>query len=174
MRFTLELALPVLGQTPLVLEAMFSGLGEDWTSQSEDPGAWTPSQVVGHLTSIEESDWIDRTRVILEQDPHRVFEPIDREAGFKRYEGVNLPDLLQRFASLRNSNLRVLTSLVHPEDLGKRGVHPDFGEVRLDQLLATWVVHDLNHISQIVKTMAKQFSEAVGPWRANLPIIDVP
>jgi len=172
MNFSLEAAVPMLRQTPIVLEAMLSGLAEEWTFRSEGPEAWTPYEVVGHLTSIEESDWIDRTRVILEHGPQGVFEPIDREAGFERYRDVSPPDLLQHFAEVRNSNLLLLESLVQLEDLGKRGVHPDFGEVRLDQLLATWVVHDLNHIGQIVKTMAKQYTDAVGPWRTNLPIID--
>ncbi len=174
MEYSLDLASQVLRQTPLILEALLSELSEEWTDHSEGPGAWTPYQVVGHLTFIEESDWIDRTRIILEHGPNRVFEPIDREAGFERFRGVSLPDLLERFAEVRNANLLLLESLVPPENLDKRGVHPDFGEVRLNQLLATWVVHDLNHICQIVKTMAKQYADAVGPWRAYLPIIDAP
>jgi hypothetical protein len=174
MEYSLDLASQVLRQTPLILEALLSELSEEWTDHSEGPGAWTPYQVVGHLTFIEESDWIDRTRIILEHGPNRVFEPIDREAGFERFRGVSLPDLLERFAEVRNANLLLLESLVPPENLDKRGVHPDFGEVRLNQLLATWVVHDLNHIGQIVKTMAKQYADAVGPWRAYLPIIDAP
>ncbi len=174
MKYSLDLASQVLRQTPRTLEALLSELSEEWTDHSEGPGAWTPYEVVGHLTFIEESDWIDRTRIILEHGPNRVFESIDREAGFERFRGVSLPGLLERFAEVRSANLLLLDSLVSPENLGKRGVHPDFGEVRLDQLLATWVVHDLNHIGQIVKTMAKQYSEAVGPWRAYLPIIDAP
>jgi len=174
MKYSLDLASQVLRQTPSILEALLSELSEEWTGQSEGRGAWTPYEVVGHLTFIEESDWIDRTRIILEHGPNRNFESIDREAGFERFRGVSLPDLLERFAEVRSANLLLLDSLVPPENLGRRGVHPDFGEVRLDQLLATWVVHDLNHIGQIVKTMAKQYSEAVGPWRAYLPIIDAP
>ena len=174
MEYSLDLASQVLRQTPLILEALLSELSEEWTDHSEGPGAWTPYQVVGHITFIEESDWIDRTRIILEHGPNRVFEPIDREAGFERFRGVSLPDLLERFAEVRNANLLLLESLVPPENLDKRGVHPDFGEVRLNQLLATWVVHDLNHIGQIVKTMAKQYADAIGPWRAYLPIIDAP
>ncbi len=174
MNYSLELASPVLRQTPLVLEAMLAELPTEWTNESEGLGAWTPYEVVGHLAYIEESDWIDRTRVILEHGPNQVFEPIDREAGFERYRGVGLSDLLVHFADVRNANLLVLESIVEPESLGERGTHPDFGEVQLDQLLATWVVHDLNHIGQIVKTMAKQYSDAVGPWRAYLPILDAP
>ena len=117
---------------------------------------------------------MDRTQIILEHGTNRVFEPIDREAGFERYRDVRLPDLLEHFATLRNTNLRLLHSLVEPENLADRGIHPDFGEVRLEQLLAAWVVHDLNHVGQIVKTLAKQYAVAVGPWRAYLPILDAP
>jgi uncharacterized damage-inducible protein DinB len=172
MKYSLDLASQILRKTPLILEALLGELSEEWTYESEGPGAWTPYEVVGHMTFVEESDWIDRTRVILEHGPSRVFEPIDREAGFERFKGVGLPELLARFAEVRKANLLSLEDLVLPESLDKRGVHPDFGEVTLDQLLATWVVHDLNHIGQIVKTMAKQYTEAVGPWRAYLPIID--
>ena len=174
MKYSLELASQVLRQTPLLLKVLLGELSEEWTYESESPGAWTPYQVVGHMTFVEESDWIDRTRIILEYGPSRVFESIDREAGFERFKGVSLPDLLTRFAEVRVANLLLLESLVSPENLDKRGVHPDFGEVRLDQLLAAWVVHDLNHVGQIVKTMGKRYAEAVGPWRANLPIIDAP
>ncbi len=172
MEYSLDIASQVLRRTPLILDAMLSELTEDWTHQSEGSGAWTPYEVVGHLTFIEENDWIDRTRIILEHGSSRVFEPVDREAGFERYSGMSLGELLGRFRDVRTANLLVLESLVPQESLGARGVHPDFGEVRLDELLASWVVHDLNHLGQIVKTMAKQYTEAVGPWRAYLPIID--
>ena len=172
MDFSLELGKEVLRRTPDALRAMLSDLPEDWITGNEAPGAWSPYQVVGHLTHIEECDWIDRTRVILEHGTERVFEPVDREAGFTRFRDWKLGDLLGRFASVRNSNLETLGALVEVEDLGRRGVHPTFGEVTLGQLIATWVVHDLNHLDQIVKTMAKQYTQAVGPWREFLPILD--
>jgi hypothetical protein len=117
---------------------------------------------------------MDRTRVILEHGTDRVLQPVDREAGFTRFRGWTVRDLLDRFASVRASNLEVLGALVEIDDLGRRGIHPTFGEVTLGQLLATWVVHDLNHLGQIVKTMAKQYKQAVGPWRELLPIVDAP
>lgn len=117
---------------------------------------------------------IDRTRVILEHGTTRVFEPVDREAGFARFQGWSLTDLLDRFAAQRETNLDELTTLVGSGDLDRRGVHPSFGEVTLSQLLATWVVHDFNHLHQIVKTLAKHYSDAVGPWREFLPLLDVP
>ena len=141
---------------------------------TKDPSTWSPNQVVAHLTHVEECDWIDRTRVILDHGTGRVFEPVDREAGFTRFAGWTLNDLLDRFASVRASNLEALHAIVAVGDLGRPGVHPTFGEVTVSQLLATWVVHDLNHLGQAIKTMAKQYGDAVGPWRELLPIIDAP
>ena len=174
MEFSLELGTEVLRRTPDALHGMLADLSEGWIAGDEGPDTWSPYQVVGHITHIEECDWIDRTRVILEHGTERPFDPVDREAGFARFKDWTLRDLLGRFASLRASNLETLGSLVQVEDLGRPGVHPAFGEVTLGQLLATWVVHDLNHLGQIVKTMAKQYTRAVGPWRELLPIIDAP
>ena len=174
MDFSLELGKEVLGRTPDALRAMLSGLSGGWTEGDEGPGTWSPSQVLGHLTHIEETDWIDRTRVILEHGTDRVFDPVDREAGFTRFRGFTLDGLLDRFASVRAANLETIEALVGPGDLERRGVHPTFGEVTLGQLLATWVVHDLNHTGQIVKAMAKQYTQAVGPWREFLSIVDQP
>jgi uncharacterized damage-inducible protein DinB len=172
--FSLETGTEVLRATPEALRAMLSNLSEGWLEGNEGPGTWSPSQVLGHLTHIEESDWIDRTRIILEHGTTRTFDPVDREAGFIRFKGWTVQELLDRFASVRRSNLEALDELVGVEDLDRRGVHPTFGEVTLDQLLATWVGHDLNHTGQIVKAMAKQYTDAVGPWRAFLPIVDAP
>ena len=172
MKFSLELSKEILQQTPLVLHSSLSKLSGDWTFGDNGPDTWSPFQVVGHLTHIEESDWIDRTRLIMEHGENRVLEPIDREAGFERFRDLSLIELLDRFAAVRNSNLFTLESLVRAADLDRTGLHPEFGVVRLDQLLAAWVIHDLNHLGQIVKTMAKQYGEAVGPWRVYLPIVD--
>jgi uncharacterized damage-inducible protein DinB len=172
--FSLELGTEILRRTPDVLRAMLFDLSDDWTSSDEGSDTWSPYQVVGHLTHVEECDWIDRTRVILDHGTDRIFEPVDREAGFARFRDLKLSDLLDRFAAVRASNLETLELLVEVGDLGRRGIHPTFGEVTISQLLATWVVHDLNHLGQIVKTMAKQYARAVGPWRELLPIIDAP
>jgi uncharacterized damage-inducible protein DinB len=172
MDFSLELGTEVLRQTPAALQAMLSELSGDWIAGDEGPDTWSPFQVVGHLIHVEECDWIDRTRVILEHGTEHVFRPVDREAGFARFRDWKFRDLLDRFASLRASNLETLGELVASEDLERRGLQHAFGEVTLGQLLATWVVHDLNHLGQIVKTMAKQYTQAVGPWRELLPIVD--
>jgi uncharacterized damage-inducible protein DinB len=174
MEFAIESAHEMLRRTPDTLRALVSDLPEQWLHGREAADAWSPYQVCGHLLHIEECDWIDRTRVILEHGTSRVFEPVDREAGFARFAGWPPSDLLDRFASRRRASLEELAGLVTSDELERRGVHPDFGEVSLAQLLATWVVHDLNHLNQIVKTMAKEYTDAVGPWRAFLPILDLP
>jgi hypothetical protein len=126
----------------------------------------TPVVLQAMLSDLSE-DWIAG-------DTEPMLQPVDREAGFIRFRDWKLGDLLDRFATVRTSNLATLATLVKADDLGRRGVHPTFGEVTLGQLLATWVVHDLNHLGQIVRTMAKQYSQAVGPWSAFLPIVNAP
>jgi DinB superfamily len=172
MDFSFESGTDVLKRTPAALESILRNLPDVWTMSDEGPGTWSPYQVVGHMAHLEDVDWLDRTRVILETDGPHSFRPIDREAGFSRFDGWTMGALLDRFALKRESNVVELEALVGRGDLERKGRHPDFGSVTLGQLLATWVVHDLNHLSQIVKTMAKQYREAVGPWREYLPIID--
>jgi uncharacterized damage-inducible protein DinB len=174
MEFSLERGTEVLRGTPEVLRSMLSGLSDDWTHRDEGPDTWSPYQVLGHLTYVEEADWIDRTRLILKYGTERIFDPVDREAGFTRFKDWTVSELLDRFTSQRIANLNTLEDLINIEDLDRKGIHPSFGEVTISQLIATWVVHDLNHLGQIVKTMAKQYTEAVGPWREFLPIIDAP
>ncbi|HEY7545136.1 MAG TPA: DinB family protein, partial [Blastocatellia bacterium] len=72
---------------------------------------------------------------------------------------------------LRKKNLEELEQIATPDKLQLRGAHPSLGEVTLSQLLAAWVVHDLDHIGQIVRVMSKQYTEAVGPWKAYLSIL---
>jgi uncharacterized damage-inducible protein DinB len=170
--FSLANGKEVLGRTPNVLFEMLRDLSDSWSLGDEGPETWSSYQVVGHMLHIEESDWMDRTRLILEHGAEGVFEPIDREAGFARFSGWKLGEIVDRFGTVRRSNLAELDARVGEADLDRIATHPDFGTVSLRQLLAAWVVHDLNHLGQIVKTMAKQYSEAVGPWRAYLPIID--
>lgn len=172
MDYTLASGRAVLTRTPATLTVLLTGLPEEWTSSNEGPTTWSPYQVVGHLAYIEESDWMDRTVTILAEGGPHAFEPVDREAGFERFEHWTLTKLLDHFASVRAANLVQLDALVSVNDLERAGIHPTFGDVTLRQLLASWVVHDFNHLSQIVKTMAKQYTEAVGPWREFLPVLD--
>ncbi len=165
-------ALEVLSRTPATLRAMLAGLSSRWTHSGHASDPWSPFDVLGHLIHGEETDWLPRARIILEQGESRPFEPFDREAQFERFTGQSLEQLLETFALLRRQNLAALEAMnLSPEQWEWRGVHPELGAVTLRQLLATWVVHDLNHIGQIVSVMSRQYTEAVGPWRAYLPIL---
>jgi hypothetical protein len=127
---------------------------------------------MGHLIHGEEADWIPRARIILEYGEKRAFEPFDRFAMFEKSRGKSMDELLAMFERLRGESLKELDAMnITPEILGKQGLHPDLGVVTLSQLLSTWVVHDLAHVGQIVRVMAKQYGEAVGPWQAYLPVL---
>lgn len=173
MDFDLTSSLAVLERTPSTLKALLSGLPPVWTDATEGPETWSPYVIVGHLIHGELTDWIPRAQIILAQGPERRFTPYDRFAQFRESQGKSLPDLLDKFARLRADNLAILAGWQLTEDqLALEGEHPDFGPVALRQLLATWVAHDLGHLAQIARVMAKQYREEVGPWRAYLPILD--
>ena len=172
MEFQLDEAKEILRRTPATLNSLLRDLPEAWILSNEGPETWSPLYVVGHLIHAEETDWIPRARIILEHGKSGTFEPFDRFAMFEKFKGKSLGELLARFELLRAESLKVLESInLTPELLSKRGTHPEFGEVTLSQLLSTWVVHDLGHIGQIVRVMAKQYGEAVGPWKAYLPVL---
>lgn len=167
----LEEALAVLERTPATVSALLDGVPETWVRATEGEGTWSPYDVVGHLTHGERADWIQRARHILAGDP-RPFTPFDRMAQFNESEGKSLSELLVTFAELRGRNVAELVEMnLGESDLVRTGQHPDFGEVTLGQLLAAWVVHDLDHVAQIARTMAKVYTEAVGPWQAYLSIL---
>jgi len=170
--FDLEKTILVLARTPRVLHALLAGLPAEWTSATEGPDTWSPFDVVGHLIDAEETDWMVRARIILAQGNSRRFEPFDRARHLQLNQGRTTAQLLARFEVLRKNNLVELRGMqLGPEQLKLTGEHPDLGPVTLRQLLATWVVHDLGHVAQICRVMAKQYREAVGPWEAYLPVL---
>lgn len=172
MEFQLDKAVEVLRQTPYSLERMLGDLSEEWTVSKGDRDDWSPYDVIGHLIHCEETDWIPRAEIILAQGESRTFEPFDRWAQFEKSKGRSLGDLLTEFAHLRNLSLeKLLGWQLTPEQLELKGVHPEFGEVSLSQLLSTWVVHDLGHIRQIVTYMARKYEDNVGPWNQYLSIL---
>ena len=172
MRFDLAEAIPILERTPRVVRDLLDGLPEGWIHAAEGPDTWSPFDVVGHLVHGERTDWIPRAEIILNEGERRVFQPFDRFAQFEASRGKSLGELLDSFEELRAGNVARLRML-NPTaaDLQRRGRHPEFGPVTLEQHLATWVAHDLSHIGQIVRVMGKAFAAAVGPWRAYLPML---
>ncbi len=163
----------VLARTPAILDDWLRGLPAVWLdARPEGPESFAPRDVLGHLIGGERTDWIPRARMILEQGEAAVFEPFDRFAFRREVAEAPLEGLLDTFARLRRENLAILAGWkLTPESLAKRGRHPDFGPVTLAQLLATWVAHDLGHLGQIARVMAKRYRQEVGPWEQYLPIL---
>ena len=175
MHYQYEHAVEILRRTPATLTALLRGLPEAWTTSTEEPDTWSAYDIVGHLLHGDETDWIARTRIILEYGEEHPFDSFNRRAMFEKYQGFSLDQLLAAFAQVRANNLAALSDLrITPEQLTRTGMHPALGTVTLSQLLSTWVVHDLNHIGQVVEVMSRQYAEAVGPWRAYLAILTRP
>ena len=173
MDFDLSSGIVVLQRTPWTLRTMFSGLPAEWTAANEGADTWSPYDIVGHLIHGERTDWIPRAEIILAQGPNRRFTPFDRFAQFRDSQGKSLEELLDELARLRTENLtKLLGWRLTESELALEGEHPELGAVTLRQLLAAWVAHDLGHIAQIARVMAKQYREAIGPWRAYLTIMD--
>jgi uncharacterized damage-inducible protein DinB len=175
MDYQYEQAVEILRRTPATMTALLRGLPEAWTTSAEGPATWSAYDIVGHLLHGEEADWIGRTRLILEHGEQRPFDAFNRTAMFEKYHGFSLDQLLAAFEQVRANNLATLREWhITPEKLTRTGTHPALGTVTLSQLLASWVVHDLNHLGQIVEVMARQYAGAVGPWSAYLAILTRP
>lgn len=172
MKFELATGVPVLERTPRALRELLGGLPENWTTPNEGPETWSAFDVVGHLIHGEKTDWIPRARLILDSGRQIPFTPFDRFAQFRASEGKTLAALLDEFAVARAKSLTTLRSWNLTESqLSLEGEHPEFGAVTLRQLLATWVAHDLGHLVQIGRVMAKQYRDAIGPWATYLSVM---
>jgi DinB family protein len=168
MDFRLDTATEILERTPAHVDALLRGLSSEWLESNEGGETWNARQVIGHLIHGEDTDWIPRARIILEHGESRPFDTFDRSAQFERFAGVSLDELLRTFARRRAENLGVLRDLrLTPVKLALTGTHPQLGRVTLAQLLATWTVHDLDHVSQLARILAYQYKQAVGPWTAK-------
>ena len=173
--FQLEEALAILERTPATLRAWLEGLSEPWTTATEGPKTWSAFTVLGHLVDGDTTDWIVRTRIILAGGAEPRFKPFNRLGHEEACRGKTVDTLLDEFAIQRAANVAELRSLkLTTEHLNLTGIHPEFGLVTLRELLATWVAHDLDHLMQIARVMARRYSEDVGPWRRYLRVIGAP
>jgi len=171
MNFDLQKSLQILERTPDVLQALLQDLPADWTHQNEGTDTWSPYDIIGHLIHGEETDWVVRTELILNRSKEP-FIPFDRFAQFEKSKGKSLQELLDQFQALRAANLEKMRSFtISPADLELTGIHPGLGEVSLKNLLATWTTHDLSHISQITRVMAKLYKEEIGIWTKYMKIM---
>ncbi|HXC05583.1 MAG TPA: DinB family protein [Bacteroidia bacterium] len=172
MNFDLKKAVDILQRTPSVLDALLKDISNDWALNNEGKDTFSPFDVVGHLIQGEKTDWVPRMEIILSNTADKAFQPYDRFAQVEESKGKTMNQLLAEFRMLRQQNMNVLESknLTEP-DFAKLGTHPKFGPVTLQQLLATWTVHDLSHIAQITRVMCKQYKQGVGPWVEYLPVL---
>ncbi|HEY7024583.1 MAG TPA: DinB family protein [Candidatus Limnocylindrales bacterium] len=169
---SLDDSFDLLQRSPRVLHELLAGLPESWLTERDSlPDGWTARDVVGHLVTAELTNWIPRAEMILTEGTSRVFPDFDRFAHVERDRAVSLHQLLDQFAQLRSENIMRMRDLVSEDDLERRGVHPQFGEVTLAELIATWTVHDLDHIAQIYSALAGSRDVQVGPWKENLGIL---
>ena len=168
----LEECVAVLRRTPATLDALLRDLPDVWTEATEGADTWSPYVVVGHLIHCEKTDWMPRLAIILEHGPKRPFDPFDREAQLREGHEKSLATLLDEFSVWRHENLVRLRGLnLQPAQLELTGTHPALGRVTVRQLLATWTAHDLGHILQVSRVMAKRLKGEVGPWAAYLSVM---
>lgn len=170
--FNLDETVAVLARTPATLDALLRGQPESWVRSNEGKDTWSAFDIVGHLIVGERTDWMTRARIILESGEARPFDPFDRFAQSRESQNKSLEQLLDDFARLRRENLAALQAFnLQPKDMSRRGRHPALGVVTLQQLLATWAVHDLTHVHQLSRVMAHQYRDAVGPWSKYLGVL---
>ena len=172
MKFDINKSIKILSRTPQVLETLLSGLSDEWLRNNEGENTWSPYEVVGHLIHGEKTDWIPRAKIILSLSGNKEFEPFDRFAQQNEDPNKSIDELLEEFKTLRINNLKELEALeINDLKLLEKGIHPELGAVNLKELLSCWTVHDLGHIAQISRVMAKQYQTEVGPWIAYLGIL---
>ncbi|SRR5258706_9037969 len=170
--FELSDVISILGRTPQVVRDLVSSLNEEWLHATEGPETWSPHEVVAHLIFGEQTDWIPRMHIILSESDHKAFTPFDRKGHVALATGRSIESLLLQFEQLRKENILILSSENITEDnLSSTGIHPAFGIVTLRQLLAAWVVHDMTHIHQISRVIAKQYEVEVGPWKEYMGVL---
>jgi len=172
MEFNLDHCIVNLRRTPVVIQALIHDLPRGWVTADEGEGTWSPKQIIAHMVVGEQSDWITRGEIILSDAENKEFEPFDMNAHYALAEQMGIREIRNEFSKLRSLNLATLTGWnLSPEQLKRTGIHPEFGEVTLQQLLATWVAHDLSHIAQISRVFAKQYKNEAGPWTQYLRIL---
>lgn len=165
MKFSINALIEILERTPKALHSLLHNLNDNWSLKNEGGDTWSPYDVIGHLIHCDECNWIPRIEVALSDSVVRNFEPLNRFAQLEKSKGKTLNQLLNDFIQIRASSIAALRSLnLNEEHFSKTAIHPELGLVSLSQLISTWVVHDLNHTSQIIRVMAKQNKDEVGPW----------
>ena len=170
MTLPLEAARESLAQAPRIIEGLIAAAPSEALTYREGGGTWHIVEVLCHMADGEITDWMPRLERIL-SDGGR-FMPFDREGGFARYRGWTAEALVGEFNQLRRANLEKLDSFrLSDAHMRLTGIHPEFGPVTLEQLLACWATHDMAHIAQISRLLTRAFGRSVGPWRKYFSLL---
>lgn len=172
MEFSFNKIVEVLSNTPDTVFALLHNLSEDWINRNEGDSTWTVKEVVAHLIECEETNWMPRIRIIL-NSPDQVFAPMDMQAHFEIAKSCSLQELLKKFRQLRANGINELKEYKLQEgDFFKAANHPVIGEVMVHQLISAWAAHDMAHLAQIARIIAKQNKEFVGGFKQYLNILN--
>ena len=172
MKFDIDKSIEILERTPSVLFSMLYNISEEWSFCNEGVDTWSAYDILGHLIHGERTDWMARVDIILSDEQDKTFTPFDRFGQFQESKGKSMNQLIDQFVLLRKRNIEYIRfKKLTESDFLKTGIHPTFGKVTLAQLLSTWAIHDLNHLAQIARVMAKQYKSEVGPWSEFLRIL---
>lgn len=171
--FSIKKSIEILEKTPRILTDILGNLSDSWIIADEGENTWSPFDIVGHFIHGDKTDWITRVKVILSDAEDKTFKPFDRFAQFDNSKNKTITDLLSEFSIIREQKIKEFKELqISNNDLKLAGNHPDLGSVNLQQLIATWVVHDLSHLAHIFRIMASQYKNNVGPWIEYLRILN--
>ena len=175
MNFVLKEGIDMLEKTPATLATFLIGISKGWLETNEGDGTWNAIQVVDHLIEGEKVNWIPRLKMILQEGENAVFPVFDRDSHLHDGASESLEVKLEEFAALRSENIRELKELLlqHESALDRTGLHPAFGKVTARELVSTWVVHDMTHLSQIVRVFSQRYREDVGPWKEYLGVLNL-
>ncbi|WP_175639086.1 DinB family protein [Metabacillus schmidteae] len=172
MNFSLKEAVEILERTPKTLPVFLTGVSHGWIHSNEGEGTWNVKEVIEHLIEAEKHNWIPRLEFILREGDRQPFPAFDRYSHLQNVTEASIDELLEEFTEIREENIKILVKLVQTENqLKKVGYHPALGTVKVRELISTWAVHDLTHLSQIVRVMANRYREDVGPWQEYLGVL---
>lgn len=161
-----------LSATPAAFRALLASASPAALDFHESDGAWSPREVLCHVTDGEVTDWRPRVAAIVAEGGDGRFEPFDRLGGMARYGAWPVDALLDEFDRLRRDNLSYVDGLnLTGASLARTGVHPEFGAVTLGQLLSCWAAHDLAHIAQISRGLLRHLGPDVGPWKKYFSLL---
>lgn len=152
-----------LERTPLILEAMLRGVCEELLLHNEGENTWNTKQVLAHLVYMEQNNWCKKLGLLLNNTSCKTFDQYSVKQQFQELVQKNSKQWLDEFIAIRTQSLQWLRQAqlnkLPVDDV--KGCLKQYGDITLRELLSTWVAHDLTHIHQISRIIAKNFKEVI-------------